>query len=406
MAYVADREREQREVEAERARAARDFVVELFAGLDPDRLDGRSTFTRDELIELGIRNLDDLEGQPSLRAGILNTLGQLAFNLGDRERAEDFFLRSHGLLADEAETPDLAVSMLGLGEILRTRLRFEEAEVWLRRAVEVNRRLLPAGDPRIAESRAALAFALYNRGPDHYPQAEAIYEELSAADPPLPLPIRARIAEGFADLRYGQERYAEAEQLYHRAVEERAEVAGRRDSGVARTLWGLGHALMAQGEAARAAEVYGESLDILTRTYGSEHADVAWAHYNLGSAFTATGAAGDAAASFAEAARLMEALYPPGYLYAAFAWLRLGRVQETLDRFDAAGESYRSALAVYEAILEEGGSVGDERLASVHDDLARVLGALGRSDSAAVHEGRADEIRTGGVSAGAAGFRR
>jgi serine/threonine-protein kinase len=447
MAYVADGEREQREVEAARARAARDFVVELFAGLDPDRLDGRSTFTRDELIELGIRNLDDLEGQPTLRAGILNTLGQLAFNLGDRDRAETFFRGAYDLLAVQEDSPDLATSMLGLGEVLRARLRFTEAEGWLARAVEVNRRLLPPRDPRIAESQAALAFALYNQGPDRYAEAEEIYEDLMATAPALPAPVVARISEGFADLRYGQERFAEAEELYRRALGDRVEVVGRRDSDVARTLWGLGHTLMAQGAAPEAVEVYGESLDILTRIHGERHADVAWAHYNLGSALAATQASEKAAAAFETAARLMEELNPPGYLYAAFAWQRLGRVEERLDRFASAEDSYRAALAVYDAVAAGGGSVDVDRVAALHravartlvrrgrsaaalgtlrlalrqlppddgagaaaaslaGDMAQIFGALGRADSAAVYRARAAALDGRRVSVDAGGSRR
>lgn len=406
MAYVADREREQREMEAERARAAREFVVDLFAGLDPDRLDGRSTFSRDELIDLGIRNLDDLEGQPFLRAGILNTLGQLAFNLGDRERAEAFFQGAYDLLAAADESPDLATSMLGLGEVLRARLRFDEAEVWFARAVDVNRRLLPAGDPRIAEAEAALAFALYNQGPDRYGEAERIYEELLAAKQRPSVPVQAQISEGFADLRYGQQRYAEAEDLYRRALRDRVEVLGHRDSDVARTLWGLGHTLMAQGAAAEAVEVYGESLEILTRIHGERHADVAWAHYNLGSALAATQATPEAAAAFHTAARLMEELNPPGYLYAAFAWQRLGQARETLEAFAAAEESYRAALAVYDAVVTAGGAVEPERRAALYRAIARTLESRGQSDGAAVYRARAAAAENPDITAGAGGSRR
>jgi len=406
MAVAADREREQREVEAEGARAARDFVVDLFAGLDPDQLDGRTTFDRDQLIALGIRNLDDLEDQPRLRAGILNALGQLAFNLGDRDRAEAFFRDSHDLLEGEVESPDLAGSMLGLGEVLRARLRFAEAERWLQGAVEVNTRLLPTSDPRIAESKAALAFVLYNQGPDRFPEAEAIYEELAALTPPPPLSLRARISEGFANLRFGQQRFDEAEVLYRQAVAQRTDVTGRRGSDVARTLWGLGHTLMALDSASAAAGVYGESLNILTRIYGDRHADVAWAHYNLGGALVETGATEQAVESFGAAARLMVELNPPGYLYAVFAWLRLGRAQEELERFPEAVETYRSALAVYDAVASRGREPPAARIAELYTDFARVFAELERPDSVAVYRARAAALRNESVSEAEAAPRR
>jgi serine/threonine-protein kinase len=392
MARAADRERERREVEAERATAARDFVVDLFAGLDPDQLDGRTTFSRDELIELGIRNLDDLGDQPGLRAGIMNALGRLSLNLGDRETAETFFRDAHDLLADEPASADLSGSMLGLGEVLRARLEFDEAETWLRRAVDIDRALLPPGDPRLVEAEAALAFALYNQGPSRFDEAETIYQRLSRASASLPLPLRARVSEGFADLRYGQRRFAEAEVLYREALEQQRAGAGRRDSDYARTQWGLGHTLVAQEKGAEAVEVYRASLDLLTRIYGDRHADVAWAQYNLGGALAATGEMEDAAATFGAAARLMEELNPPGYLYAAFAWIQLARAQEQLGRLPAALQSYRSVVRVYDAIDERGASPSSSRRASVYRDMARVFGALQQGDSVAVYTSKASAL--------------
>lgn len=403
MAIAADRERDLREVEAERARAANDFVVDMFAGLDPDRLDGRTTFTRDQLIELGIRNLDDLEDQPSLRGPILNALGRLALNLGDRERAAEFFRDAHDLLSEEPETYDLAASMLGMGEVARGRLRFAEAERWLRRAVDLNARLLPGDDPRLAEARAALAFALYNQGPERFDEAEAIYERISGVAPQPPLSVRARISEGFADLRYGQQRFSEAEVLYRRALAERTAAPGARDTDFARTLWGLGHTLLAQDRAEEAAEVYAESLAILTRIHGDRHADVAWAQYNLGGALAEAGDLENAAAAFSAAAILMEELNPPGYLYAAFAWLQLGRAQEALGRLADAVESYRSVLGVYRAIAERGDSPSPDRLVATYGDMARLFGLLGRADSVAVYESRAAALEAERVIGDAGG---
>lgn len=408
MAWVADRERAQRELEAERARAARDFVVELFAGLDPDRLEGRTSFTRDELIELGIRNLDGLDGQPLLRAGVLNTLGQVAFNLGDRERAAAFFGESHELLGDVEKSLEVATAMRGLGEVSRARLDFADAERWFRRAVSVQEELLPAGDRRRAEARTALAFALYNQGEARWAEAESLYvATLSARPPPAP-EVRARISEGLGDLRLGQGDFEESERLYRRAIEERRGIGGPRDVGVARILWGVGRARSGRGDEAGALAAYGESMEILTSTYGPRHPDVALTHYFIGVSRHALGRYAAAASSYAEAGALMEALNPPGYLYTGFAWQGLGRAHEARGDLPGATRAYRAALAAYRrtAQVDDAPDLSGT-LAAVRDALARTFEAMGRPDSAAVYRnGGADPGADGGTVSAAAGERR
>lgn len=405
LAYVADRERAQREVEAERARAARDFVVDLFAGLDPEQLEGRTTFTRDEIVALGIRNLDDLEGQPTLRAGVLNTLGQVALNLGDGERAEELFREAYRILEGEAESVDRAASMMGLGEVFRARLDFAQAEDWLVQAVELQQRILPEDDVRLIEARAALAFALFNQGSDRFDEADAVYAELLSSDPPPP--VRGDILTGFANLRLGQDRPGQAEALYQQAVEERVAATGRKDADVARALWGVGHARMGQGAAAEAVTAYRESLEILERIYGARHGDVAWAHYNLGGGLYATDSIEAAAAAFGQAARLMEALNPPGYLYTAFAWQRLGQAQEELDRHADAEGSYRAAIRIYEAASAGGGRRDPGRTATLYRSVARMLAARRLEERAieALHQGLAslEPDQFPGVAAGLTG---
>ena len=366
LALLANQERDRRQLEAERATAARDFVVDLFAELDPDLGGSRSTFTRQELIDLGARGLEDLQGQPELRAGVLNTLGQVALNLGDRDRAEEFFREALELLREGPPEPELAASMMGLGEVLRAELRFVQAEEWLAGALELRETLLPQGDPRIAESRAALALALYNQGPGRFEEAEVIYQELLDAGSALPVRVRASALAGFANLRLGQGRYPEAEALYDEAMEVRRTALGGLDPGSARLFWGLGHARRLQGKLDDAEGAYREALGLHTSAYGPHHANVAWGHYNLAGVLEERGELAPAAEAYRLAAELMEELHQPGYLYTAFAWQGVGRVEALRGRSGAAEEGYLRALEGYRLAPADDEAAQAERIAGIH----------------------------------------
>jgi serine/threonine protein kinase/tetratricopeptide (TPR) repeat protein len=346
---VANRERDRRQLEAERAVAARDFVVGLFAQLDPDLGGGRSTFSREELIDLGARGLEDIGEQPELRAGILNTLGQVAFNLGDRGRAEDFFRGAWALLDATPREPEAAAAMMGIGEVLRSELRFDEAERWFRESLAVRESTLPPGDPRLAETRAALALALYNQGRERYAEAEVIYQALLSPGAETPPRVRASALGGLGNLQLGEGRHAEAEASYTRALEARRVLqGGTLDPTAGRVLWGLGHARRLQENLTGAERAYRDALDVHLRVYGDRHQDVAWGHYNLATVLEAMEDHEAASRAYARAAEVLEALQDPDYLYTGFAYHGLGRVLEELGDHDAATDAFRRALAIYE----------------------------------------------------------
>ena len=366
LALLANQERDRRQLEAERATAARDFMVDLFAELDLELGRSRSTFSRQELMDLGARGLEDLQGQPELRAGVLNTLGQVALNLGDRDRAEEFFREALELLREGPPEPELAASMMGLGEVLRAELRFVQAEEWLAGALELRESLLPQGDPRIAESRAALALALYNQGPGRFEEAEVMYQDLLDAGSALPVRVRASALAGFANLRLGQGRYPEAEALYDEAMEVRRMALGGLDPGLARLFWGLGHARRLRGKLDDAEGAYREALALHTSAYGSHHANVAWGHYNLAGVLEEKGELGPAAEAYRLAAGLMEELHQPGYLYTAFAWQGVGRVEALRGRSGASEEGYFRALEGYRLAPADDEAAQAERIAGIH----------------------------------------
>ncbi|MGH7577047.1 MAG: protein kinase domain-containing protein [Longimicrobiales bacterium] len=366
MAWVAAHERDQRQLEAQRATTARDFVVNLFAELDPDNLRGRTEFTRDEIIDLGAQSLDRLEDQPELLASVLNTLGQVAFNLGDRERALSFFQRAHSILIDRGAHPDLAVAMAGLGEVFRLDQQFDEAQRWLADALEVRRAALNADDGGIAESMAALAFLHYNK--EEYDEAEQLNREVLAFPGGVSPGLRADVLERLGDIQLGRRRLEEADRLYHEALAERRRILGPNHPHNARTLWGIGHVLEVMAREAladtlsrksflsQAEQTYREALEILVATYGIEHPSVADNRYTLGRVLGEQNRHEEALDELAEAVRVFGIVYPLHHPSLGDAWTALARSELRQGRPSAAEEAAGHAIDSYAANTPSGGA--------------------------------------------------
>jgi eukaryotic-like serine/threonine-protein kinase len=309
-----------RQQEAERATVARDFVVNMLGSFDPDEQPGRRQLTTAELIQVGIANLDALDVQPSLKATVMNTLGQVAFNMGERSVADSLFRGAYAILAPTGDNADLANTMMGIGQILQRDQKYVDAANWYRRALDARQQNLEPLDRRTAEAQRALAFALYNIDGDAASrEAEALYSDLLAR-PDLPADLQAAAIEGLGDLRLRAHELPQAESLYTRVLVLRRATQPEGHPDIARALWGLGTAVRDQDRLAEAEADYRESLEILMAAYGPRHRDVAFAWYFLGQALSLQQRDAEAEDAFRQAAEISADVNPPGHSFTAQAF--------------------------------------------------------------------------------------
>ena len=389
---VAEQERDRREQEARTAAAARDFLLLTLRDLDPDRLAGQRTFTPAQLIERGVGNLETLSQEPGVRAPVMNTLAEVMFNLGERERADSLYRAAYTLLDAEGVHADRAVSLMGIGLARQMDLRFAEARDAYREALEMRRSVLADDDAAIAESLAALAFATYNLGssaPDAQAdsllaEAEALYTEalalLGGASP-----VRARVLEGLGDIELERGNHAAAEAHYRAALRAGSLTGGPATPDDARVMWGLAKALAAGGNDDGAVRVSREALAVLERTYGEAHPDVALADYYLATHLYNSGQHGEAASVFARAADVSAGHEGAHHLFtgdalvsSAKAQLDAGRPAEALTALD------RGVVWYEEAIVEMGvpPSLAAARIAVADRHRGRAWLELGRPSAA------------------------
>ncbi len=334
-AREATRQGAARQQEAERAAATRDYLISVLSHFDPDRLQGRRDIPPETLIAVGFANLDSLNAQPEVQAAVMNALGQIVFNFGQRQRADSLFRRAYENLLPRGEHPDLAVSMTGIGEVWRRELRYDSARAWFAGALRIRERLLPPDDPLIAESEHALAFALYNiaasdtstaRRDSLLHEAESLYLAALRARR-LPVTLRPRVLQGLGDIQMARDLPQSAIARYREALDAGTAALGPLHPENARTMWGLADAYRKAGDVAASEQYLREALEILTTVYGTSNQDVALTHYLLALQLSDEGRIDEAIFQFQRSIDVASGLEVRDHPWTAWAWVGMGEAE-------------------------------------------------------------------------------
>lgn len=225
------RERDRAERALAEARDVTAAVVEILEASDPWKEGLGDAAAAGALLELGVQQVDALDGRPRVQAGLLEALSGVHASLGRLERAEAQARRALALRRRSLPegSPERAASLNALAHVLNQQSRYAEAEELHRRALELQVRELGSDHPRVAETLTLLA----NQLP-------------------------------------GQ-RLAESGELYRRALEIRRRTFGLEHPLVARSLRDVGRVARLSGDARRAEEAFREALKIDRRTLGPDH---------------------------------------------------------------------------------------------------------------------------------------
>ncbi len=152
--------------EAARAEQVKDFVLSVFREQDPMSRKGGSQRTPAQLVDDGIRALDDkLQGDRTLRGELLSDLGEIQGNLGDLDGAHRTLLEAlatrklqHGAASTEVAETERKLAFLAL-----TSGHQDEAIQRARRIIGMPARQEPAQALEVARAKQILGQALINR---------------------------------------------------------------------------------------------------------------------------------------------------------------------------------------------------------------------------------------------------
>ncbi|HKK62072.1 MAG TPA: serine/threonine-protein kinase [Bacteroidales bacterium] len=390
-------ERNQAQIEAEKANEVSDFLVGLFESSNPYRIKG-TTVTAQELLNQGIDDVSNLEGQPALQAQMFDALGRAQLGLGNYDLGDS--LINNGLSirseSDNLSDKEIAFSLDSRSTSLHLKGDFVEAEIFARRALLLNKSLYGSNSPQVGTSLHNLGYSLKAQG--EYSVAESLYVEAlkirrsnsnlgnediastlnnlgqlyteignySAADSlhREALRIRQKIwgeshpkttesLNNLAQVLDGKGNYAEAEILYRRVIEINKETIGYKHPVTVRFINNLAVVLEKQGNLDEAESLKRESLTIRKEILGEDHPDVTTSMNNLGVLLRKKGKYKESAAIFQVVLERLSEHYGPNHPYVAFTTSNMADALTEGKEFIKADSTYLEALKIMKTAFHD-----------------------------------------------------
>ncbi len=182
----------------------------------------------------------------------------------------------------------------------------------------------------------------YADAEDLFKRALAIYEKTRGASPPTV----ASTINNLAALYDEQGKYADAEGLYKRALAIREKALGKDHRDVAHTLHNLGVVYKEQGKYADAEGLYERALSILEKTLGKDHPEVATSLSSLAGVYKDEGKYADAEGLYKRALAIREKALGKDHPAVAQTLANLAGEYKDEGKYADAEDLYKRAVTI------------------------------------------------------------
>ena len=275
-----------------------------------------------------------------------------------------------------------AAVRLAIGDTYKELGLFQEAEPFIRRAVEIRRERLGTRHPDFLSAIDSLATLLHRQG--KWTDAEAMFREnLETRRRELGTdhPDTLASIEGLAWSLQALGKDAESEALCREALE-RYRLRDRLETRGALVVYDdLGQILQSRGKMPEAELIFRKNLDTRTRLLGPEHPDTLISMNNLGLFLQEKGDLEEAENLFRTSSRISSRIRGKSHLETLLTNSNLVTLLTLRGRFDEAETLGRETL---DAQIQALGSDHPDTLGS-RNRLAMTLQALGKLDDAEAH---------------------
>ncbi len=369
-AREAQRQRDLAQDQAERAEAARAFLVDMIQRADP--FENADEPTLAGALKQAIPDVDEqFAGQPELEGDLRYAIGYALQNLGEIGPARFQLEQALAVRTESGDVVGQAEALDGLAIVDWWQSDFEAAE---RRFAEA-RELLDSDDSGAERGRVLYVSMLGNWSAmridaGNYAGSEMLALEAldrAGSDPAIELDTRAAIWSSLATSRQSLGRIDEALDAFRRTVELQRQATGEMHPSYAIVLNNLALLYYGMDRLEDAIQAMSESVRIRRATLGDDHPQTATALFNLSRLQTIAGDLEQAESLAREALTVARGGYDAGHPRIGKAHEALAIVLKAQGRFDAALaeltnaiEIYRNAQGVDPAWLEAAQKLGDD----------------------------------------------
>ncbi|MEM8815469.1 MAG: serine/threonine-protein kinase [Pseudomonadota bacterium] len=390
-------ERDRARVEADRAAATTQFLVDIFKLSDPDQNAGQ-TVTAKEILDLGAQKLNqDLESLPATKATLGTTIGTVYESLGLYEEALSQHTYASGLRRETGDLPGLAESLRELGSIQYELGELEAANESLAEALAINKSILPDNHVRIATNLNDLGHITYAQG-DYdtaiaiYRSAIAMYEELNDFSDP-------GYADTLHDLGQVQQLQGDlvaAEKNFRSALDAALDNYGELHSITTTYMHDLAALIHEMDDYEGAEALYLRVIQLDRKLLGDSHPDMEVLMTNLGRLYGDMGRLDEAEVHLREAVEIAVRLRGPRHTFTAYDSINLANLLTTKGETEEARALFEEALDIYAENLDE----YHPYIASASVGYAALLNRMQLPDESLMHSQRALDICEASLPAG------
>ncbi len=340
--------------EAARAQRIQRFTLDLFQGGDKAAGPSDSLHVV-TLLERGLAQARSLDADPPVQAELYVTLAGIYQHLGNLSRADSLLRmaldRRRALYG--ANNPDVAASLVALGDLRIDQAQLEDAERLIRQGVTISEAQLPPNDPAVVHSLAELGRVLEERG--SYDKAIPIMQDVVRRDTASGAP-RVDLATNLstlADVNFYAGHYDVSDSLNRQVLSIYNQAYGPRHPRVADILVNLGATQQERGNY-KDAERYDRQALAMTRAfYGDSNPATALDLTMLGRALEFENRFDEADTVLEQALAIRERVFGPVHPTVASVLNELGNIAYQRDHYDDAIAHFTRILDIYRKIYDD-----------------------------------------------------
>jgi tetratricopeptide (TPR) repeat protein len=340
------RERDLERKERSRAEQVSGFVTSLFKASDPFQVKGE-TITARRLLDTGAERVTkELQGQPSARAEVLETIALAYEHLGVLDRAEAMYRAEVGdtQAAYGSRSLQAARVLRELGEVQRQSSNLPAAEASLRSSLAIFESASPGSPDEMAHVLNNLGLVIEDEGnvvesEQLFERAVTQYSRYGQYTTEL-LVMKSNLGAALADLA----RYDEAERVMRDVLATRQRLLGEHPQ-VFRSMQRLSRVLFLKGNYVEAEKLERQALAKFRGMLGPEHIDVFYTSNYLAIMLQTTGRLDEAESLYRSAIATGLRILGPNHGEVVTHQANLASLLTLKGEFQEAGKLFAVSLA-------------------------------------------------------------